>query len=168
MSFSLRVFDYYLVGAAAPQPQFYVSIAGDLHDDKIDDPLLTVDPSPDAFLNDLVTDAYYPAGVALARKFGIPIDSIGIVTRRFTLPVESTGRSSLELPVIFNVLNLLSTPLPVIFNVVSAGLQATLPVQFAIKATITPLGVEFQVVPNVMPLFSRDIQQPATDVTETP
>ncbi len=103
----------------------------------------------------------------LVRKFDVPVEWLGGLLRKFDVPAEWSGRSSLSLPIIWDVLNKLGQPLPVMFDVLSGGLVARLPVRFSVRERIAALPVTWRVVPDLLPLFSADVQQPYSTVEET-
>lgn len=96
----------------------------------------------------------------------VAVDDAAPTTRSVSIPV-AVGLDSEFLLVVFNVLERLEQPLPVQFTVVSGGLSAALPVQFSVVGTIEPLPVTFRVIPNLLPLFSADVQMPFGEVEET-
>ena len=66
-------------------------ITGDLHDTVIDDPFLTVDGSPDAFLSAFIGDAFYVIPVGLTLDARIPVEALTQVARDALLPIEGTA-----------------------------------------------------------------------------
>ncbi len=105
--------------------------------------------------------------IVLVRKFDVPVEWLAGLLRKFDAPAEWSGRSGLSLPVIWDVLSKLGQPLPVLFDVLSGGLVVRLPVRFSVKERVNSLPVTFRVIPNLVPLFSADVQQPFSTVEET-
>jgi hypothetical protein len=124
-----------------------------LHDEAVGIPLVAVDG--DAYLASLGSEVIYDSDVTVT------------ILRDVRTSISIAGVFG-SLLVQWNVLNSLNVPLPIIWNVVNGGLNASLPITWNVVSTVISLPIVWRVLPDLVPAFNEDIQQPTATVDETP
>lgn len=110
-----------------------------------------------------------PPAPAFTRDVNTPIaaDEAVITTRIVYTPVAAEDVFG-ALLITWNVFNTINQPLPITWNVINGGLNASLLVTWNVVNQPISLPIVWNIIPNLIPSFNADIQQPTADVQETP
>lgn len=110
------------------------------------------------------------SGQAGLRRLVIPVEWRSALARRAQAPVEWSGIEDDLLVHVWNVLQKLDSPIIHVWTVVSLLLDAGFEIQhiWNVLSALADLQHAWNVIPDVVTRFERDIQEPTAESEKTP